>query len=100
LHSPRVRYSFAHELGHYFIDEHRWELLNSGYLAHVPDIPLLSQHIYEKESEFFASCLLMPLSRFIHDMTNEHFNIDVVLKICGKYSSLPTETSYTAGWIG
>lgn len=85
LHSPHVRYSFAHELGHYFIDEHRWELMNSGYLAHIPDIPLLSQHIYEKEAEFFASCLLMPRSRVIHDITTELFSIDTVQKICGKY---------------
>jgi Zn-dependent peptidase ImmA (M78 family) len=85
LNSPQVRFSFAHELGHYFIDEHRWELMNSGFLAHVPEIPMLSQHIFEKEADFFASCLLMPRSRVIRDLPVDKFNIDTILLISRKY---------------
>lgn len=61
----RMRFSLAHELGHYFIDEHA-NALASG----VP--PSLSSHTgyadefkIEKEADYFASCLLMPKSEVV-----------------------------------
>ncbi|HZV71424.1 MAG TPA: ImmA/IrrE family metallo-endopeptidase [Saprospiraceae bacterium] len=61
----RIRFSLAHELGHYFIDEHA-NALASG----VP--PALSKHTgyasefkVEREADYFASCLLMPKTEVI-----------------------------------
>ena len=64
IDTPRIRFSFAHELGHYFIDEHR-QVLESGKSLHIPSRYLLEQKDpVEKEADFFASCLLMPESVF------------------------------------
>ena len=64
IDTPRIRFSFAHELGHYFIDEHR-QVLESGKSLHIPSRYLLEQKDpIEKEADFFASCLLMPNSVF------------------------------------
>ena len=64
IDTPRIRFSFAHELGHYFIDEHR-HVLESGISLHIPSRYLLEQKDpVEKEADYFASCLLMPESVF------------------------------------
>lgn len=85
LNTTHVRYSFAHELGHYFIYEHYLELMNLGFLPNNSNSELLAENIFEKEAEFFASCFLMPRSRIIKDINADHFNIDTILNICSKY---------------
>ena len=85
LKAPVIRYSFAHELGHYFIDEHRIELMNKGLLAQVNGDPMLSETIFEKEAEYFASCLLMPRDRFISDISEHEFSTWLIHKLCKKY---------------
>lgn len=63
--SSRARFTLAHELGHYFIDEHR-RLLKAGKIR----LPLSGQEsftadlIIEQEANLFASCLLMPAEDF------------------------------------
>lgn len=64
INAPRIRFSFAHELGHYFIDEHRL-VLESGTSLHHPSTYCFEQrNPVEKEADYFASCLLMPCSIF------------------------------------
>jgi Zn-dependent peptidase ImmA (M78 family) len=64
LELPRARFTLAHELGHYYIDDHR-NALKSG---HVPKYPSRcdyeSKNPVEIEADHFASCLLMPSRRF------------------------------------
>ncbi len=64
LTAPRARFTQGHELGHYFIDEHRNALL-AGAPAHscVADQPD-AERIVEQEADLFASHLLMPAARF------------------------------------
>ena len=64
LFAGRLRFSFAHELGHYFIDEHRY-VLESGEWLHRPSKYQIKQRDpVEEEADYFASCLLMPESLF------------------------------------
>ncbi len=62
--TPRSRFTFGHELGHFFIDEHR----NALKLGKVPSHPsfnkIVSKNLAEKEADFFSSCLLMPSRKF------------------------------------
>lgn len=62
--SARGRFTLAHELGHYFIDNHRIALQRGLINIH----PSITSHInydrLEKEADCFASCLLMPEKRF------------------------------------
>lgn len=62
--TPRIRFSFAHELGHYFIDEHRLVLESGTSLHHSSKYCFEQRNPVEKEADFFASCLLMPYSVF------------------------------------
>ncbi len=60
-HNPRIRFTIAHELAHYFIDEHR-NLLKQGI-----SLSFNKEHsnfYIEKEANHFASFLLMPRERF------------------------------------
>lgn len=60
----RKRFTLAHELGHYFIDEHRLALLSGRTPAHcsVHGGPPSINPI-EREANHFASTLLVPPSR-------------------------------------
>ncbi len=62
-HHPRVRFTLAHELGHYFIDEHR-NALRAGQppKPSFPDRP--GDDPIEHEANAFAAALLMPKSEF------------------------------------
>ena len=64
LTAPRARFTQGHELGHYFIDEHRNALLAGApphySIADQPD----AERIVEQEADLFASHLLMPAARF------------------------------------
>lgn len=60
---PRVRFTLAHELGHYFIDEHR-NALQAGQPPRpsFPDRP--GDDPVEHEANAFAAALLMPKREF------------------------------------
>jgi Zn-dependent peptidase ImmA (M78 family) len=64
LRPERIRFTFAHELGHYFIDEHRNSLENELVAPHRSIFSEQNRHIAELEADFFASNLLMPPSLF------------------------------------
>ena len=57
--SPLIRYTLAHELGHFFIPNHRARLLSGEGTAQDGYI-LVDDELAEKEAEYFAGCLLMP----------------------------------------
>jgi Zn-dependent peptidase ImmA (M78 family) len=57
--SPRARFSFAHELGHYFIDWHRCAL-ERGAPPHGSKAEFESNSSIEREADLFAANLLMP----------------------------------------
>jgi Zn-dependent peptidase ImmA (M78 family) len=58
--TPRVRFSIAHELGHFYIPEHRNLLL--GGEAHNSNSGFISDKRLEREADEFASHLLIPQS--------------------------------------
>lgn len=62
--NPRTRHTFAHELGHYFIDEHRNALKSGKTPSHPSFNSLVPKNPVEREADFFASCLLMPAKLF------------------------------------
>lgn len=63
--TPRARFTIAHELGHYHINEHRTALERGltpmhGSIANRPD----SDIVMEQEADLFASHLLLPRPRY------------------------------------
>jgi len=81
-----VRYSFAHELGHFLINEHRVALMSQGMLERNPDKKLDLSDVYEREAEFFASCLLMPRNLILYDLEASELNFDLLLHLSKKYN--------------
>lgn len=61
--NTRLRFSFAHELGHYFIDDHR-NALKKGKSLHKSYYRFSQKSIVETEADYFATNLLMPFNRF------------------------------------
>lgn len=75
--SNRIRFSFAHELAHYFIDEHRTEL-KRGKSLHKSYYHLLGKNIIETEADFFASNLLMPASKFLGFIKGKKLDFNLI----------------------
>jgi hypothetical protein len=63
--TPRTRFTLAHELGHFFIDEHREALLAGRVPSHPSHCDHRSARLVEVEADTFASGLLMPWSRYL-----------------------------------
>jgi hypothetical protein len=61
-HNSRLRFTVAHELGHYFIVDHR-QALQAGLEPHASFSEYQSENTAEREADHFASNLLMPRSR-------------------------------------
>jgi len=83
--SVRSRFTFAHELGHYFIDEHRLALEAGLTPSHPSYTNFQSENIIEKEADYFASCLLMPEDRFKSDCSGQPFGPELLNFITSKY---------------
>ena len=59
----RARFTFCHELGHFYIDDHR-NALAGGVGPHASFTDYQSNNPAEKEADAFAAALLMPAKRF------------------------------------
>lgn len=68
-HSPRTRFSMAHELAHFYLDHHR-EFLMGGGKAHGSASEFASDASIEREADAFAAAILMP-SQLMRPLVNE-----------------------------
>ena len=68
--TPRARFTFGHELGHYYIDEQRNALKKGRVPSHPSFNKLLSKNLAEREADYFSSCLLMPSNKFRKECFN------------------------------
>lgn len=85
LYVPRVRFSFAHELGHYFIDEHRVALMAPDISPHGSKGIFSSDIRSEREADYFAACLLMPEKRLKQDVFRKKFTMTLMNELRSKY---------------
>lgn len=58
-HHAKTRFTVAHELGHFYLDEHRKALVLRG-ATHVSFSEFASSRLVERQADCFASGLLMP----------------------------------------
>lgn len=92
---PRARFTFAHELGHYFLDEHRNSLSSGRSLFHPSKAEYQSDLIVEKEADTFASFLLMPNEWFEKRVKfwSVHSGLQLVQKISNSFGTSLTSTA-------
>lgn len=76
--SERGRFTLAHELGHYFIDTHRIGLKKGLLEPHPSETNKKQYTTIEREADYFASCLLMPETRFSKDVAGKKFNVGII----------------------
>jgi IrrE N-terminal-like domain len=59
--SPRARFTLAHELGHFLLDDHRNALMSGRVKPHPSkDTATTSELLPEREADLFAASFLMP----------------------------------------
>ena len=76
----RKQFTIAHELGHYFIDDHALALLKPGTRIHSCESGS-SNNPYEKEADLFASALLMPARWFSETAASMPAGLKAVLEL-------------------
>ena len=90
--SPRARFTLGHELGHYFIDEHR-NALAQGLAPHPSICEYESDLLVEREADHFSSNLLMPTARFMRFAGRVPVGLEAILKIAGEFGTSVTSTA-------
>lgn len=87
-YEPRVRFSIAHELGHFFLHKHQKALFSCSsddmYKWVVPGI--------EVEANTFAANMLMPESIFRKHVSGKEPSVDLVLKTSNDFCTSLTST--------
>ena len=75
----RARFTLAHELGHYYIDEHRSALESGLAPSHAYNADRPSELRIEREADCFASALLMPSVAFRRETQGRPFGLQAIL---------------------
>lgn len=96
LKSPkyeRTRFTFAHELGHYFIDHHRNTLKSGQSLSYDKDLNFFTNNPIEQEANHFATHLLMPKERFMKQALHQEIGINNITELAKQFKTSITATA-------
>ena len=91
--SARARFTLGHELGHYFIDEHRNALAEGLAPSHPSICEYESDLPVEREADHFSSNLLMPTVRFRKVAERVPVGLEAILKIAKEFGTSVTSTA-------
>ncbi|CAM3690698.1 ImmA/IrrE family metallo-endopeptidase [Sphingobacterium prati] len=81
LETTRGRFSLAHEIAHYYINEHRIGLQNGLLEPHGSITDLNNSDPIELEADYFAGCLLMPYDKLYYFDQVKNFSLDKIKAI-------------------
>ncbi len=105
--SKRGRFTLAHELGHFFLDEHRLGLKYGLLEPHASFYNINQKSLIEQEADYFASCLLMPRDKFrnysveCRKLTgNRKFSFDTLLGLSESFQTSVLSTLIRFGEVG
>ncbi len=90
----RVRFSIAHELGHFYLPEHRKRIKSGDIHNSVTDYG--SKDPVETEADRFAASLLMPRTLFIEGVRNFRGGFCTLADLCTLADRLGTSVTSTA----
>lgn len=83
--SKRGRFTLAHELGHFFIDEHRLGLKYGKLSPHPSFHSFNRQSLIEEEADYFASCLLLPKNKLERLPLPRNFSFETLRLISNSF---------------
>lgn len=98
--STRARFTIAHELGHYFINNHRIGLMKGYLTPHISRLNEDSHSKIEREADYFASCLLMPEDRFKKFVLRKKFDYALLEATAAHFNTSITATAIRFAAIG
>lgn len=105
--SKRGRFTLAHELAHFFLDEHRLGLKYGLLEPHASFHNINQKSLIEEEADYFASCLLMPKDKFRNYSTeyrrqtgNRKFSLDTILGLSESFQTSVLSTLIRFGEVG
>jgi hypothetical protein len=90
----RVRFSLAHELGHFYLPTHRERLLNG--IGHNSESDFASRNPAELEADEFAADLLMPMELFrseLNSFRNGFCTLDNLAMLADRLQTSITSTA-------
>lgn len=99
-YTERARFTFAHELGHFFIDEQRNSLLLGLSPSHSCFTGFTSKNYAERQADYFASCLLLPKNKLEKDCIRRKFSFQIISELSKKYQTSLTATAIRFSSIG
>lgn len=92
IHDARCRFTFCHELGHYFIDDHRKALMGKvGF--HPSQVDYQSDNDAEREADAFAASMLMPKSKLDKALSRTNISKTAILSIAKTFGTSLTSTA-------
>ncbi len=102
LESNKGRFTLAHELGHYFIPNHRLGLMNGDLKPHgsISYLTDLSSWQVEREADAFASALLMPSKSVIDIINGRPFDFHLIEEIAAMFQVSKSAAALRFAQIG
>jgi Zn-dependent peptidase ImmA (M78 family) len=84
--SRRIRFSIAHELGHYLIPEHHQAIINGSFPVHPSSFKPRQKVLTEEEADHFASHLLMPSTYFRKACQEKKFSLELIDELSDSFN--------------
>jgi len=91
--SPRARFTLGHELGHFFIDDHRRALETGQVRSHKSFCDYESKNPVEREADHFASNLLLPEGQFRKASSRGSPGLAGILDLAERFQTSVTSTA-------
>jgi Zn-dependent peptidase ImmA (M78 family) len=89
----RTRFSLAHELGHFFLDDHRRYLMGGGK-AHASRSEFSkTESIVEREADAFAAALLLPDRLFSPLVNEDELTLDRIESLAADFRTSRVSTA-------
>jgi hypothetical protein len=88
-----IRFTVAHELGHYFLPGHAEHLFSGGKQEHQSRSGFISGDRYERQADYFASALLMPKARFRKEADRAGLGFTAIQKLAMLFQTSLTATA-------
>ncbi len=88
-----IRFTIAHELGHYFLPEHPEYLFQGRDGIHESRSGFISDEFYEKQADYFAKELLMPQDFFLAALRESGVGFPAITSLASKCKTSITATA-------
>jgi IrrE N-terminal-like domain len=98
--STRARFTLGHELGHFYIDDHRNALASGAAPSHSSFAEFESKLLVEQEADHFAVNLLMPETLFRKRTKGNGPGLSAILELAKSFKTSVSSTAIRYASLG